>query len=92
MRYLFSFLILVFSASFLNANAQQSDGRQPMNRWVDSVYSSLSVEQRVAQLIFVRANYPYQPYLKSSGKYIRKYNLGGVCFFWRRPGITGKTV
>ncbi len=85
MRYLFSFLIFVFSTSFFNVNAQQSDGRQPMNRWVDSVYSSLSVEQRVAQLIFVRANYPYQPYLKSSGKYIRKYNLGGVCFFGGDP-------
>lgn len=50
-------------------------------RWVDSVYNSLTLEQRVAQLICMRANQPDQPYYEEVGKYIKQYNIGGVCFF-----------
>ena len=67
------------------AQTPQPDDQQQMVRWVDSVYNTLTVEQRVGQLIFVRANYPYQPYLKTAGKYIKKYDLGGVCFFGGDP-------
>ena len=50
-------------------------------RWVDSVYNSLTLEQRVAQLICVRANQPDKPYNENVAKYIKQYNVGGVCFF-----------
>ncbi len=84
-----SFCIVIFS-SLLPLKAQQTDSLQPMNRWVDSVYNSFTLEQRVGQLIFVRANYPYQPYLKTAGKYIKRYNLGGVCFFGGDPVAQAK--
>jgi len=51
------------------------------SRWVDSVYNSLTLEQRVAQLICMRANQPDQPYITDVAKYIKQYNIGGVCFF-----------
>ena len=51
------------------------------SRWVDSVYNSLTLEQRVAQLICMRANNPDKPFDENVGKYITKYNIGGVCFF-----------
>ena len=50
-------------------------------RWVDSVYNSLTLEQRVAQLICMRANQPDKPYNENVAKYIKQYNIGGVCFF-----------
>ena len=50
-------------------------------RWVDSVYNSLTLEQRVAQLICMRANQPDKPFYENVGKYIKQYNIGGVCFF-----------
>ena len=50
-------------------------------RWVDSVYNSLTLEQRVGQLFCLRANQPDKPYYDEVGKYIKKYNIGGVCFF-----------
>ncbi len=49
--------------------------------WVDSVYNSLTVEQRVAQLIFVRANYSGEPYIQDIDSLIQDYNIGGVVFF-----------
>ena len=51
------------------------------SRWVDSVYNSLTLEQRVAQLICMRANQPDQPFYTDVAKYIKQYNIGGVCFF-----------
>lgn len=54
-------------------------------QWVDSVYQSLTLEQRIAQLVFVRANYPDKPYLTSIDTLITRYNIGGVVFFKGDP-------
>ena len=72
-RYL-SFLL--FFVLCLNALAQTDE-----DRWVDSVYNSLSPQQRVGQLINVRANLPYKPYFTEIQELIEKYNIGGVTFF-----------
>ena len=55
--------------------------QDPETRWVDSVYNSLTLEQRVGQLICMRANSPGKPFEKAVEDCIRQYNIGGVCFF-----------
>ena len=55
------------------------------NHWVDSVYHSLTLEQRIAQLIFVRANYARKPYIQYIDTLITDYNIGGVVFFSGDP-------
>ena len=69
----FVFLALVFAGQLKAQDAE--------SRWVDSVYNSLTLEQRVAQLICMRANNPDKPFDANVAKYIKKYNIGGVCFF-----------
>ena len=54
-------------------------------RWADSVYNSLTLEERVGQLIFIRANQSGQDYLEDVGDLIKEYNLGGVVFFAGDP-------
>ena len=71
---LFLFLVLAFSAG-------QGIAQTAEDRWVDSVYNSLTLEQRVAQLICMRANQPDKPFYEDVAKYIKQYNIGGVCFF-----------
>ena len=66
----------VLLMSFGQLAAQEAE-----TRWVDSVYNSLTLEQRVGQLICMRANNPDKPFEEAVGKYIKKYNIGGVCFF-----------
>ena len=74
-RYLsVSFIALAFSVGQCFAQDAES-------RWVDSVYNSLTMEQRVAQLICMRANQPDKPFYEDVAKYIKQYNIGGVCFF-----------
>ena len=71
---LFLLLVLAFSAS-------QGIAQTAEDRWVDSVYNSLTLEQRVAQLLCMRANQPDKPFYEDVAKYIKQYNIGGVCFF-----------
>ncbi len=53
--------------------------------WVDSVFQSLSVEEKIAQLMVVRANQPGKEYFPEIEKYISEYNIGGLCFFRNHP-------
>ena len=73
-KHLLGFFVLALSAAQCFAQDAES-------RWVDSVYNSLTMEQRVGQLICMRANNPGKPFFDEVATYIKKYNIGGVCFF-----------
>lgn len=66
--------LLLLAGGSLSAQDEES-------RWVDSVYNSLTLEQRVGQLICARANQPDKPFYDNVTEYIKTYNIGGVCFF-----------
>ena len=70
------YLFLVFVVLGLAVAAQTDE-----LRWVDSVYNSLTDEQRVGQLVNVRANLPNKPYFAEVQELIERYNIGGVTFF-----------
>ncbi len=56
------------------------------NAWVDSVYESLSRDERIAQLFMVRAySNKDQAHVDSILKVIKKYNIGGLVFFQGGP-------
>lgn len=56
------------------------------NAWVDSVYESLSRDERIAQLFMARAySNKGQEHVESILKLIEKYNIGGLCFFQGGP-------
>ena len=71
-------LSLVFGLFLLTVGLSAQDAE---TCWVDSVYNSLTLEQRVGQLFVLRANNPGKPFDKAVGDYIQRYNIGGVCFF-----------
>lgn len=55
-------------------------------KWVDSVFNSLSVEERIAQLIVIRSFSDRDSiYYDTIVKHITKYNIGGICFFKGSP-------
>ncbi|MEI7663483.1 MAG: glycoside hydrolase family 3 N-terminal domain-containing protein, partial [Bacteroidota bacterium] len=54
--------------------------------WVDSVYRSLSPEQRIAQLLIIRAySCRDSVYNDSLNQIVQKFNVGGLCFFKGSP-------
>ena len=56
------------------------------SQWVDSVFQSLTPEQRIAQLVWINAaaNKDIASQLKVA-ELVKKYNLGGVIFFTGDP-------
>jgi hypothetical protein len=76
-----SFLQPLFLFIAFQSFAYCAIGQEEMEQWVDSVFSSLSEEERIAQLMIVRANQPGKKYDHNISRYIRKYNIGGVAFF-----------
>ncbi len=59
--------------------------KQAETKWVDSVYKSLTPDERIAQLLVVRANDPGGKYFSKVDKYIQQYNIGGITFFGGHP-------
>ena len=54
--------------------------------WVDSVFNSLSLEQRIAQLLMVRVHTDRDDaYDRQQVNLIEQYNVGGVAFFRGGP-------
>ena len=81
--------ILIVIASFLllqlNVSAQSSSWL-PKQAWVDSVMKSLSPDERIAQLLMIRAySNKDEKYNRELIELVSKNNIGGVCFFQGGP-------
>ena len=65
----------------------QAQSRQEQARlWADSVLRSLSPEQRIAQLLIIRAHSNLGPdHVNKVSALIQRYNVGGLCFFQGGP-------
>ncbi|MDX5320234.1 MAG: hypothetical protein LPK45_04065, partial [Bacteroidota bacterium] len=60
--------------------------RFELNSWVDSVYSTLTTDQRIGQLIMAAAySHPNQNNEKELLDLIQQYQIGGVIFFKGSP-------
>ena len=54
---------------------------------IDSIYNSMTTEERVGQLFMIRAHSNLGPeHVKSVQAQIKKYHVGGLCFFQGTPG------
>ncbi len=87
----FTLLILVF---FLLAPGTQSAGKSSDSTqncpystpWVDSVFHSLTLEERIAQLLMIRVHTDRdEAYYDSIVHLVKDYNLGGAAFFRGYP-------
>lgn len=56
------------------------------NEWVDSVFNSLTKEEKIAQLMVIRAHSNLGPdHIAKVTEDVRKYNVGALCFFQGGP-------
>ena len=93
-RRLFTLLLTIFLFSAFtdqNENTEQTKKHDPVfihiqNSWIDSVFASLSEEERIAQLFIISAysnkSIEHVNYISSQ---IEKYNVGGLIFFQGGP-------
>lgn len=75
--------ITILFACLLALSMAAQDGQ---NKWVDSIYNNMSQQERIGQLIMIRAfskdNVKEINHVK---KLIKDYKVGGVCFFQGSP-------
>ena len=79
--------IFFFLSAFLPllSNAQYSSGLT-REKWVDSVFSSMSQDEKITQLMIIRAHSNLGPdHVAKVAADIKKYNVGGLCFFQGGP-------
>ncbi len=61
-------------------------------RWVDSVFSKLTVDQKIGQLMMPRGNYSYDYDTDRLYKIVKDYHVGGLVFFKNKPIAHAKMV
>ena len=78
---------LLFLAGILSlASSAQYKSSLSASTWVDSVFKSLSKEERISQLIVIRAHSNLgQEHIDGVTELIKKYNVGALCFFQGGP-------
>lgn len=94
MKFLHSYFVLLFISIIFNTSAQlepafaESDSGTMINqeRWVDSVFNSLSFDEKIAQFFVIRTfSNKNQHFYDSISQIIKKYNIGGLTFFQGSP-------
>jgi beta-glucosidase-like glycosyl hydrolase/CubicO group peptidase (beta-lactamase class C family) len=77
------FIVAVFISS---VSLSQYRSRLSVDKWVDSVFNSLTPDQRIAQLMVIRAHSNLgADHIAKVSSDIQKYNVGALCFFQGGP-------
>ncbi len=78
-------LSVIFSFASAVSIAQYSS-KLTSNQWVDSVFNSLTSEEKIAQLMLIRAHSNLgADHVKEVTNLIKKYDVGGLVFFQGGP-------
>src|SRR6476619_6635863 len=71
---------------FVSVSFAQYKSQLPAKGWVDSVFKSLSKEEKIAQLMVLRAHSNIGPeHVAKVVEEVSKYNVGALCFFQGGP-------
>lgn len=82
---LFKPVLFAFFLSPVTVAAQYKSGL-PKDKWVDSVFNSLSEDEKIAQLMVIRAHSNLGAgHVAKVENDIKKYNVGALCFFQGGP-------
>lgn len=78
------FLVLIFLTPLFSSAQYKS--KLTKEQWTDSVYNTLSDDEKIAQLMVIRAHSNLGPdHVAKVTSDIQKYNVGALCFFQGGP-------
>ena len=87
------FFILLIGLFAISANKKTNHNPDNISKrlaqeknWVDSVFQAMSPNERIAQLMMIRAHSDKGPdHIASVTQLDEKYQVGGLCFFQGTP-------
>ncbi len=75
-------LVLLLSPSFFNAQSY----KDPALEWANAKLKTMSLDEKIGQLFMIRAHSDLgSDHIKSVEEQIKKYKVGGLCFFQGTP-------
>lgn len=82
-------VLLAFTVFSISKKYEKPEPTDPpfvnySSQWVDSVYNSLTLEEKIGQLFMIPV-YPSQTSFGHIDNYIKKYNVGGLIYFKGHP-------
>jgi beta-glucosidase-like glycosyl hydrolase/CubicO group peptidase (beta-lactamase class C family) len=80
-------LLIILGCSLLSSQAQSfSEKSEASEVWVNAQFNKLTPEERIAQLMIVRAHSNLgEAHVKEVTDLVTKFNVGGLCFFQGGP-------
>ena len=86
-KYVITLLTIIFAAvSTCSLTSSTTTCSNNNYSWADSVFQTLSLDQKIAQLMMIRIHSNKdEKYCQEIINYIDKYQVGGVCFFQGGP-------
>jgi len=79
-------ILLVVAVLISSVSFSQYRSKLSVDQWVDSVFNSLTPDQRIAQLMVIRAHSNLGPdHVVKVTNDIQQYNVGALCFFQGGP-------
>ncbi len=83
------YLIVLLLVSFAGFSQKKPDFLiQTNEKWVDSVFNTLTLDDKVGQVLMPRGNYSGRGYEPEKLKeWVRDYKLGGLVFFAGQPTV-----
>lgn len=93
-KFITLFILIILNTSFLNSNYENKPNdfkKKPefvkiKSAWVDSVYNSLSNDEKIAQLFMIAAySNKDTNHVNEISNLIKKYKIGGLIFFQGGP-------
>jgi beta-N-acetylhexosaminidase len=90
-------LLLFFVFSFQWFVVCRAQAQTPFaganTRWVDSVFATLTLDEKIGQLLMPRGNFTNVPYEREKLlSWVRDYKIGGVVFFANQPTRTAEII
>ena len=83
---IWGFTSVAYTQSDLTAQQQSENTDVEALHWVDSVFNSLSLDEKIAQLFVIRTYSNKDKHFNDSiSNLIKKYNVGGLTFFQGSP-------
>jgi beta-glucosidase-like glycosyl hydrolase len=80
------FLLSLVSVFLNQVSIAQYKSKLDKTQWVDSVFNSLSDDEKIAQLMIIRAHSNLgTDHIEKVTNDIKKYNVGALCFFQGGP-------
>ncbi len=82
----FGFVLMLSTQKCIPQDRPVANGSKAENKWVDSLYNTLSEDERLGQLFMIRAHSDLgSDHIAKVENLIQKYHVGSMCFFQGTP-------